>query len=423
METAATSAVVHHNPFEVLELSASATTRDVTRQKDKLLGMLELGLDRAKRYTSSGGEKERTPDLVRSAAQELERPRSRLTWEIWLKPSDEEVDADSDAAAMRTALVLHHELLREIEHGIAFGADELDELGLAWDEVLASDGLYHRVADRAADLGIEGEVDEVFDELCEEIRTQMLTMFERGAALDLDALSSEIATEVAHTFADRKVELLELACSRLANTKARVQRQQQWKGLVNEYAATVTGRGDYLRRSAFQALAAILGDVAVDLFNNNVDHATALSMFTWMRDEATNLEDDGLRELHEKNVTIVQGRIKRDEDALHAAAYQGSLLANSSQSEWGAGRVVWICIGLFVALLRVGRGCTHDSPSYSPPSYTAPSYRVDPAVYRDLQRNLEDLERVRQDPLPDYEPMSEGTTPTETPTETPTPSP
>ena len=35
----------HHNPFEVLELDATASARDVVRQKDKLLGMLELGLD------------------------------------------------------------------------------------------------------------------------------------------------------------------------------------------------------------------------------------------------------------------------------------------------------------------------------------------------------------------------------------------
>ncbi|MGE3457067.1 MAG: hypothetical protein AB7O24_18290, partial [Kofleriaceae bacterium] len=296
METAATAPDVHHNPFEVLELGANATARDITRQKDKLLGMLELGLDRAKRYASSAGDKERTSDLVRTAAQELERPRSRLTWELWLRPSDQAVDGDPDAAAMRTALVLHHELLREVAHGIAFGVDELDEIGAAWDQVLASDGLFDRVAARASELGLDDD-DAVLEELREEIRTQMLTMLERGPVVDLDALSSEIASDVAHVFADRKVEILELATSRLVSSNARaVQRQQQWHGLAREYAATVHGRGDYLRRAAFQAVHPGISDFAVDLFNNDKDHSLALSMFTWLRDEATNLGDDDMIE-------------------------------------------------------------------------------------------------------------------------------
>src|SRR4051812_36732435 len=123
----------HHSPFEVLELGANATAREITRQKDKLLGMLELGLDRAKRYPSSLGERERTPDLVRAAAKELERPRSRLSWELWLAPPDDEADGEPEVAALRSALLLHHELLRETQAGIAFAADELDTLGAAWD--------------------------------------------------------------------------------------------------------------------------------------------------------------------------------------------------------------------------------------------------------------------------------------------------
>lgn len=396
MDAAPATEHAHHNPFEVLELGATATSRDVSRQKDKLLGMLELGLERAKRYTSSLGDRERTADLIRSAAQELERPRSRLTWELWLPPSDEDVGADPDAALMRRALVLHHQLLKETSRGIAFGVEEIDDLGTAWDEVLASDGLYDRITDRASELELDVDESEVFDELRAEIREQMRTMFEHGPAIDLDALTSEIASEVAHEFADRKVELLELACSQITRTRwQQAQRQQQWNGLVREYASSVTGRGEHFRRAAFQAVSAGLGDLAVDLFNEDIDHTTALSMFRWLRDEASNLGDDDLVALHGKNVATVQGRIARDEAAIHAAYHEPDV---RSSSGWDAFRVIGICIGVFLALLRAGNACRDNEPSFTPPSYEySPSrYQLDPELYRDLQR-------IRQDP--DYRRM------------------
>lgn len=395
MEAATTSPDAHHNPFEVLELRATATIRDVTRQKDKLLGMLELGLDRAKRYSSSIGDKERTADLVRTAAQELERPRSRLTWELWLQPSDDEVEADPDAATMRRALVLHYMLLRGIAHDEAFGVDELDELGLAWDDVLASDSLYTRIGDRVAELDLDLDESDVFDEFCAEIRTQMRTMFERGPVFDLDALTSEIASEVAHEFADRKVELLELACSRISKTARLVQRRQQWHGLVNEYAASITGRGDYFRRAAFQAVSAGLADLAVDLFNDNIDHPTALQMFQWLRDEAKNLGDDDLHALHAKNVTTVQSRIARDEAALHQAAYQGAQLSSSSSSDWGIGRVAMICVGIVLGLLRAGNSCSSykSDSSYSTPRF---QYQPPPDYYQNLQLLTPEATRIRE---------------------------
>ncbi len=401
METAAASND-HHNPFEVLELPATASGREVTRQKDKLLGMLELGLDRAKRYTSSVGDRERTADLVRTAAQELERPRSRLGWELWVQPSDEEVEDDADAAAMRRALVLHSQLLKETDKGIAFGVEELDELGSAWDEVFAANWIFDRIVARADELELEVDESEVFDELRDEVRNQLRTMFERGPVVDLDKLESELATEVAHEFADRKVELIELACSRISKTKLQQQqRRQQWTGLVKEYATTVSGRGDHLRRAAFQAMNAGIGELAVELFNDDIDHTTALSMFQWLRDEAHNLDDDGLHRLHGKNAATVQSRIQRDYEAIYTTQYQEPI---RQESEWGAGRIIVVVIGLILALIRAGNGCDKSS-TFEAPSYRTPrGFDYDSQRYRELLRNYEyQLPEHTDEPLQPYE--------------------
>lgn len=378
----------HHNPFEVLELPASASGREITRQKDKLLGMLELGLERAKRYTSSVGDRERTADLVRSAAQELERPRSRLGWELWVQPSDADVDADPDAALMRRALVLHRQLSKDT----AFGVEELDELGGAWDAVLASDGLYERISSRADELEIEIVEGEVYDEFRDEIRNQLRTMFEQGPVVDLDKLDSEIAAEVAHEFSDKKVELLELACSRISKHKLQQkQRREQWNGLVREYATAVAGRGDQLRRAAFQVMNVGISDLAVELFNDNIDHSTALSMFQWLRDEAENLEDSDAHALHANNASTVQSRIFSDNEASYPQFQSPPVQTDSA---WGAGRILMIAVGLVLALIRAGNGCS-SSKSYDVPTFSRPrSFEIPPDLYKDLHR----LESLRRDP-------------------------
>lgn len=393
-----TTGTEHHNPFEVLELDATASARDITRQKDKLLGMLELGLQRAKKYTSSRGDKERTADLVRSAAQELERPRSRLTWELWLEPSERDIEGDEDAAFMRRALILHRQLLKETTNGTPFGVEELDELGTAWDDALGSDYLYNRVVDRASELELEIDEDEVLDEFRDEIREQLRTMLEQGPPLDLDALSSEIASDVAHEFTDRKVELLEIACSQIATKQNQhTQRLRQWHGLVREYANAVTDRGEHFRRTAFQSVSSSLSDIAVELFNSDVDHQTALSMFKWLRDEAHNLGDDELTTLHAKNVTIVADRIANDEAAVHSAYYDSSSGTSSSSTGWDALRAIFWCVGIILVLARAGDGCKSSTPTFQPPKIEIPrfQYQHNPELYRDLQ-NLREMRELRR---------------------------
>jgi hypothetical protein len=72
------------NPFLVLGLPPSAGAAEVERAGQKLLAMLAAGLEEARCYpTPFGGERERTPELVRAALAALRAPERRLEHEWW----------------------------------------------------------------------------------------------------------------------------------------------------------------------------------------------------------------------------------------------------------------------------------------------------------------------------------------------------
>ncbi len=55
------------------------------RQADKLIGMLELGVEKAATYPTPAGDKPRTVDKVRAARARLLVPEKRFFDEIWAK--------------------------------------------------------------------------------------------------------------------------------------------------------------------------------------------------------------------------------------------------------------------------------------------------------------------------------------------------
>lgn len=73
------------NPFYVLDLRPEATRAEIERQGHKWLGMLELGLDSARRYATPLGACERDAGKVRSAVAELRDPERRLLAELWAR--------------------------------------------------------------------------------------------------------------------------------------------------------------------------------------------------------------------------------------------------------------------------------------------------------------------------------------------------
>ncbi|MEZ4402255.1 MAG: hypothetical protein R3B06_19680 [Kofleriaceae bacterium] len=70
------------DPFAVLGVAVTSTPREIEREAQKLLGMLELGFADAASYPGPGGPRPRTADAVRAAAATLRDPRRRLAAEL-----------------------------------------------------------------------------------------------------------------------------------------------------------------------------------------------------------------------------------------------------------------------------------------------------------------------------------------------------
>jgi hypothetical protein len=77
-------AAIVDNPFRVLGLAPTATTREVEREAAKLLGMIELGVGDVGSYPTPLGPRPRTAEAVRAAAAALRDPRRRLAAELWI---------------------------------------------------------------------------------------------------------------------------------------------------------------------------------------------------------------------------------------------------------------------------------------------------------------------------------------------------
>ena len=71
------------NPFYVLGLRPDCSRADLEREGQKLLAMLELGMESAKSYPTPLGPAQRTADAVRQAMAELRDPQRRLMHELW----------------------------------------------------------------------------------------------------------------------------------------------------------------------------------------------------------------------------------------------------------------------------------------------------------------------------------------------------
>ena len=78
-----TAGALRSNPFFVLELPVTAGPREVEREAQRLLGMLELGLAAAATYPTPMGPMVRRAEDVRAAAAALRDPRRRLVAELW----------------------------------------------------------------------------------------------------------------------------------------------------------------------------------------------------------------------------------------------------------------------------------------------------------------------------------------------------
>jgi hypothetical protein len=82
------------NPLLVLELDATAARAEIERAGQKLLAMLELGINSAALYPTPLGLRARTPESVRAAMAELRDPDRRIVHELWISATAVTVPID-----------------------------------------------------------------------------------------------------------------------------------------------------------------------------------------------------------------------------------------------------------------------------------------------------------------------------------------
>ena len=87
-----TPADLEHNPFFVLGVPISATRLEVERAGQKLLGLLAIGAESAKRYETPFGTFERDESKVRSALSTLRDPEQRVLHELWCEGPNREAE-------------------------------------------------------------------------------------------------------------------------------------------------------------------------------------------------------------------------------------------------------------------------------------------------------------------------------------------
>jgi hypothetical protein len=97
------------NPFYVLGISPEASRIEIEREAQKLLGMLELGFEAARSYSTPLGPRTRTQESVRAAVAQLRDPYQRLLAELWARnaPASLETTAAEEptpASDLRRAL-------------------------------------------------------------------------------------------------------------------------------------------------------------------------------------------------------------------------------------------------------------------------------------------------------------------------------
>ncbi|MBI5482580.1 MAG: hypothetical protein HY906_27240 [Deltaproteobacteria bacterium] len=113
------------SPFFLLGLTPACSRLEVEREGQKLMAMLEVGMEEARRYPTPLGERERTVEQVRQAMADLRDPARRLGEELWAMLPAQPVPlgyADEEAARQRRPLVGARTLLGWGPSSAAVGA-------------------------------------------------------------------------------------------------------------------------------------------------------------------------------------------------------------------------------------------------------------------------------------------------------------
>jgi hypothetical protein len=289
------------NPFFVLELVPTASPQDIERQKQKLFGMLKLGLRGAASYDTPLGTCERNPDLVRTAAASLDVPRDRLVWELWAAERGHEAPP-----SLAKALREHHALILSVRQTGKLSLAELSRAASTWDRAHGCAEFRRAVGKRAAILQVT-DTARAIETFFEQVRQELIELIAQSAPFDLADVDSPIGQQVISDFCQRSAEMLEQATRRFAESteSQRAHLGTRWRDLRRQYRQLADQRGEYMRSLAFHSVGDELGEMALKIYQAG-DYHTSEAIFLWLRSEAKAAGDDELFELHRKNARVAR---------------------------------------------------------------------------------------------------------------------
>ncbi len=380
----ATSA--EENPFYILDLQASASPKSIEKQKQKLLGMLKLGLASATLYETPVGSFSRTEETVRQAAAALENPSQRIHWELWVEASDRATEE------LGSALALHYELqkqalLGDYDDTDALG-DRLDALGLLWDEVFESD--FDSMLKERAAKSPELNATACVDSFAEQVISDLVTLIDAAPAFDLDEFESEVGMEAVDRVCQRSAELLESSAQNFAeqwSTQGATGAWPSWKALKAQYRTKVEGRGEYIRSLSFDAVYDPIGDLAIVMYEDE-HYQLAEGLFLWLSDEAADAGADEISEQQAENASSAA------EANLQSYGQQVESESSSWWSTWGLAIIVMAVIRM---AMKADCGSSNDYD---------PSLEV-PIDIQEILRNTESNNPSEYSPDSDFREPSE----------------
>lgn len=365
---------IEENPFYVLDLQTSASPKNVEKQKQKLLGMLELGLASAKTFSTPLGTFERSEDSIRRAAAALENPIERIGWELWVEST---ADSSTEMEDLGNALVLHYDMQKRALQGDFDDADfvafNIDALGAAWDAVADGELLSVLEERTVEEYGVDG--DDIFHSFLEQVTTDLAELIEAAPVFDLDNLESEIAMEAADRLYRRASELLESMVQRFVaqcEDRGTIAGQGTWNSLRDQYKRLTAGRGHYMRVLCFDAVYDPVSDLAIEAFEQE-EYLFAEALFIWLRDEAAAAGSDDVSAQQAENASIAAAANEPNYDYEQEAESSGSAF-----SGWWALFIVFILVRV---VMRAD--CASNDNDYS-----QPPYEIDEAVREQIMRDI-----------------------------------
>jgi hypothetical protein len=306
LESLAAAAAPHASPASAAATStASGLAAKLPRPPRRLLLWLHWLLAPHRRATLPlvrAARISRTVDRAKASGAGADSPATAIASAF---PDSADPLADPSADALRA----HLATLARAAAGLS--ADDLGQLGAAWDRALGDPGPRLHAMERAVALGHVADAGRALTEIRAAVVADLIALA-RHAALPIGSLpdSSPIVVEAARQLRHQLLAELELAFGALADRRAAgraLPALDEWRALLAIRAAydeAVTMGGLDLRRLAFPHAYSELQPFACDLWNQREERLLANALFRWLREEAQAVGDAAAVEVLEQNCRV-----------------------------------------------------------------------------------------------------------------------